>query len=420
MSLASVSDLLRQALRELDAMNTAPGILVRAGDNLLSVLELAPAGAVVTVDPDFVLDADDIAITAPVTLVSSRALGPARVDAALVGPTLRGALTLGPNVTLRGFRLEGLRADNTIVTTGPLTILDRCAVVGTAQGQHRGVRADSAGVSILGCAIVNIWAVADAQAIAAWDGCAQLLVDDCLLEASGENVMFGGADSASAATMPHDILIDRCTLTKPLTWKGQAGLAAKNLFEVKCAQRLTLRRSTLAHSWVNAQTGYGLVLTVKNQDGGAPWSTIEDVTIEDNTVDDCVSGVQVLGRDYAYPSGVMDRVTLQRNVFTGLNGGTQLIISSGPHHLTLADNTFAGVNLNTIMLFDRPAFLCDGLRVTGNSFLEGEYGIHGTDAPALGQAVLDMYAPGYVWEKNTITRGASGRFIQYPPGTTVL
>lgn len=412
------------------------GTAVHPSDNLLALLAAAPAGAIFLLDPACLFLIPGLVLSKPVTLQSAVDPGPSRVGAAWAGPILRGDLTItAPGVDLIGLRLEGAVKEATILTTGPQTLIDRCVILGSAQGQHRGVCANSAGVTLRKSWIGNIWAQVDAQAVAAWTGCSSLLIDDCYLEASGENLCFGGTDDALATLDSQDVGITNNTITKPLAWKGDPTKTCKNLIEIKDAQRVRIAGNTCSNSWLSGQDGYGLVLTVRDQSGGSPWSTITDVTVEDNTFSHLGGGINILGQDYTFPSGRMARVVLQRNQFTDLNppvwggSGRVLLIGGGPQALSILNNLFAGAGLNSAITFSGtvPSNTCTGLVVTGNTFPEGDYGIQGDNAPGLGKAALDLYAPGYQWSANTLVRNPGGLrsdgsavgTIVYPPGTTM-
>ena len=84
-----------------------------------------------------------------------------------------------------------------------------------------------------------------------------------------------------------------------MAWKGK--YTVKNLLELKNARRVTITKNTFENVWDDrdngGQKGLAILFTVRNQDGKSPWSTIEDVTFEDNTVKNAVAGmsnVQVL------------------------------------------------------------------------------------------------------------------------------
>jgi hypothetical protein len=107
------------------------------------------------------------------------------------------------------------------------------------------------------------------------------------VEASGENILFGGAP---ATVSPTDIEIRRNHLFKPLTWKeGEPGYTptasghpfiVKNNFEVKNAQRVLFEANLLEGSWGGfSQTGFSILLTPKNQANKCPDCRVTDVTI---------------------------------------------------------------------------------------------------------------------------------------------
>src|SRR6185295_10756602 len=79
----------------------------------------------------------------------------------------------------------------------------------------------------------------DAQAIMGANGPGPYLIVNNYLEASGENILFGGADPFIQNLVPSDITIQQNYITKPLSWRGQSW-TIKNLIELKNAQRVTV------------------------------------------------------------------------------------------------------------------------------------------------------------------------------------
>lgn len=410
-------------------------IEVGPGDDLRSVIEQAPAGATLRIDVGYTYDLGVLTISKPLTLESSAAatLPPGRVTPSLVGPQLRGEVAFtAPGIVWRGLRLEG--TGQTMITAGPATFLDRCLLLGrdTAE-QHRGVAANAPDISIYGCHIGNVWADQDSQAVCGWDGMQHLSIRDSFLEASGENFMAGGADASSADRMAADVLIEDCTFSKPTAWMTKAGCVAKNLLELKAVKGCTIRRCHFEYSWAQGQAGYAIVVTVRNQNGQAIWSTIEDVLIEDNTIRHVAGGFSFLGRDDEHESQVMQRVTVRRNTIEDLSrswampgkdpAGRAYFISGGPNGLVLEDNNtnLAPGSVGAAITFDQKKYPVEGLVVRGCELYEGDYGINGQcDAP-LGVPQLEGHCPhGYTWEAVTLQRGTSGRKIEYPAGTTVL
>ena len=419
MSLETVRAQLVEALAEVDRLLLPPVPpslwVVGPGENLWSLIESRRDIETFVLSDGYALDyAGEVSPTRPVT-IQAMTPGVPRPRLAMT------SLLPAPGTTLVGVALYGLNPHGAVVrATDGLTALD-CWVRGPAR---RGLEVNCADVTIDRCDVNDIYHTEDAQAIAGWSGTRNLRVRRSTLAASGEVIMFGGADPASADLIPTDIEIEDCDLTKPLAWRGVPGRTAKNLFELKNAIGVRMRRCRLSHSWAGGQTGYAIVLTVRNQDGRAPWSTIRNVELEDIEVDGCGSGVQILGRDDTRVSNVMEDVTLRRVTFRDVNprawggGGRQVAISGGPRRLTLEGLSFAGSDLNSFLSFDQPQHVLEGFIVRGGSYVEGEYGIFGTGAPGLGIRCLDVYAPGYLFEGVTVTgASASGRWINYPAGT---
>lgn len=121
------------------------------------------------------------------------------------------------------------------------------------------------------------------------------------LEASGENILFGGA---AATTQPADIEIRHNHFFKPLLWKrDQPGFVAsytgnpyivKNHFELKNAQRVLLEGNLLENSWGGfSQAGFSLVISPANQGGNCPACQVSDVTIRYNKVSHVGGGLEL-------------------------------------------------------------------------------------------------------------------------------
>jgi hypothetical protein len=131
-------------------------------------------------------------------------------------------------------------------------------------------------------------------------------VTDNFLEASGENILFGGG---GAALTPADIEIRHNHFFKPLTWmQGQPGYVGgptgdpfmvKNLLELKNAQRVLIEGNIFEYSWGGfSQSGYAILLTPKNQAGSngtnlCPLCQVTDVTIRYNTISHTGAGVSI-------------------------------------------------------------------------------------------------------------------------------
>jgi hypothetical protein len=196
-------------------------------------------------------------------------------------------------------------------------ILDRMWLHGTAQDET------TEGLELIGASYVSVIdsTLTDFHCISVTGSCTDAhaigggadnpvgpfkIVDD-FLEASGENVMFGGAQST---TTPADIQISQNHFFKPLTWmQGQSGYVGgangnpfivKNFLELKNAQRVLVEANIMDNTWGGfSQDGYGIVITPKNQaasNGTAnlcPICQVTDVTVRYNTMSHVGAGLQI-------------------------------------------------------------------------------------------------------------------------------
>jgi hypothetical protein len=112
--------------------------------------------------------------------------------------------------------------------------LDRLYIHGDAlMGQKRAVALNGAGVIIRNSYISDIKAVGiDTQAIGGWNGPGPFRIENNYLEASGENILLGGADPAIAGLVSEDVMVRYNHVTRPVSWRDPivatpASLSAK-------------------------------------------------------------------------------------------------------------------------------------------------------------------------------------------------
>ena len=99
----------------------------------------------------------------------------------------------------------------------------------------------------------------DTQAICGWNGPGPYLIENNHLEASGENVMFGGGDPEIANLVPSNITIRRNLFTKPTAWKTQ-NWTLINLLELKNAQNVVIEGNIFENNWVAKHQGYAIAV----------------------------------------------------------------------------------------------------------------------------------------------------------------
>lgn len=148
-------------------------------------------------------------------------------------------------------------------------------------------------------------ACTDAQAIAGGIGDLPMgpyKIVNNFLEGAGESIIFGGD---RATVVPADIEIRHNYMFKPLQWMpgspdfvGAAdghAFIVKNLFELKSAQRVLFEGNILENTWGGfTQTGFGLLLTPKNQiPNVCPICMVTDITVRDCRISHVGSGMQI-------------------------------------------------------------------------------------------------------------------------------
>jgi len=298
-------------------------------------------------------------------------------------------------------------------------IFDRCYLHGDPdKGTRRGIAMNARAVAVIDSYLTDFKDVSvDSQAIAAWTGPGPFKIVNNTLEASGENLMLGGADPAIARLVPSDVEIRRNRFAKPLGWKaGEPEFqgtrwAVKNLFELKNARRVLVEGNVFERNWAQAQAGFAIQLTVRNEEGRAPWSVVEDIAFLSNVVRQVGGGINVLGRDGNHPSEQTRRLRIANNLFEDVGGprwtgpGTFVQLLEGTAHVTIEHNT---------VLQRGPILFAEGVSHTSFTFRDNivthnAAGIAGTGT-GTGASTLDTFFPGAVVRRNVIIGGPAHRY----------
>jgi len=189
-------------------------------------------------------------------------------------------------------------------------LFDRCYVHSTGLNKaRRGFAINSAETSVTNSYVSGFAGAGDeTQAIAGWNGPGPFHIVNNFLQAGGEIIMFGGTDPSIPNLVPSDIEIRRNHLHRPDDWQGRA--AIKGTFELKNARRVVIDGNLIDSRILTT----AFVLTVRNQYGKAPWSTIEDVEITNNIVRHASSGFNILGNDNEHQSQTARRIRISNNL----------------------------------------------------------------------------------------------------------
>lgn len=302
-------------------------------------------------------------------------------------------------------------------------VFDRVYVHGGTTGNvRRGIAMNSASTAVIDSHISEIHEVgADSQAIASWNGTGPFKIVNNYLEAAGENVLFGGADPTIVNLVPSDIEVRRNLMSKPRKWRiGDAAYAGtawtvKNIFELKNAQRVLIEGNRFEYNWPHAQNGFSILFTVRNQQGTAPWSVVQDVTFVNNVVQHVAAGINLLGSDDINPSQTTRRVRIANNLFVDVNAanwggnGRLLQVLDGPIDVEVEHNT-AFPSGEMLIGSGRAA---SNFTFRNNLVTHGGYGVGGDGTFGNPLATLATYFPNAAFVANGLI-GASASL--YPAG----
>lgn len=403
---------LQQARAALGTTTTTPPpIRVTAGKSLQPIIDQAPAGARLELEPATYVGC--LKLTKPITIAPSTPIADARASA-IAPVTIRGeadADTIdvrGDQVLLAGIAVRHSNPDFGLVNiAGGFTTLDRVTALGDpTRGQHIGFRLHGSDTIVQRCYVDDVFAFGrDTTAAGGWDGGARIVIDDSYLSAGAETVMFGGADSASADRVPRDISITRSRLTKNPAWFAR-GVQIKNALELKSAVNVKVQDCVLEYAGISGgQGGYLIVLTVRNQDGAAPWSTIQNVVIERCLARYGGGGANILGLDDSYKSVRMSNVTLRQIKFANIDpqgitkgDAREFMIGGAPNQLTLEAITVEAQNMNGgSQVYLNPPFPTQ-LVLRNLKLAPAEYGLK-IDAGGMGLAAFKAAMPDAILEQ---------------------
>jgi hypothetical protein len=294
-------------------------------------------------------------------------------------------------------------------------IIDRCYIHGDpVAGTRRGILFNGASLAVIDSYISDCKEDgADSQALASYSGTGPIKIANNYLEGAGENVIFGGADPSIPNAVPSDIEIRCNRFFKPLHWKQEAW-DIKNLLEFKNAQRVLVEGNTFENNWPNAQSGFCLLLTPRNQNNTAPWSVVQDITIRRNTFTNIAQGVNISGYDSPNKSERTSRVLIKDNVFKLVqmpsSDGRLFQVLNGSTDVVIDHNT--GFCPNAYLVSDGSP-KTDNFVFSNNIVTHGNYGFIGSGT-AYANTTLAMYFNPNWFVSNNVDIGGSSK--NYPDG----
>jgi hypothetical protein len=254
----------------------------------------------------------------------------------------------------------------------------------------------------------------ETQAIASWNGVGRFKIINNYLEAGGENVLFGGGDPSIKDLVPTDIELRNNLITKPEAWRRRATM--KYTLEIKNARKVQIVGNIIENCFDCIAVG----LTVRNQNGTAPWSTIEDVEIRDNIIRRASAAINLLGTDDNFKSQRMKRVQVVNNLITDIDsvkwgnnsGGGYFVQLAGTEDVEIAHNTvFNDGNMITAHGEPNARFV-----FRYNILPHNDYGLFGNEG-GVSLSMIGKHLPGSTIINNVIinNRGVAADSMLIPP-----
>ncbi len=348
---------------------TGQSIAVHAGSDFQAAVNSANCGDEVVLDAgavfsgNFIMPAKScsgqilIRSSAISSLPVAQRVSPASVSsmATLISPNLSPVLSFATSASgyyfagleftvqtgVQGsWNLVSLSINATAVSQLPSNIIfDRVYAHGNDQYCVRGFLADAVGFALINSYVSGFTHTGyDTQAVMAFNSPGPYLISNNYLEATGENIMFGGGNSCNGTTctpripgmIQSDGTITRNYFNKLYTsWNGQPVggpyYDVKNSFEIKNGQRMLLDSNVFSYVWGQGQSGEFILLTPRTgclyppsaTNCPDPQATASDITITNNLFQhggQVFNGAGVDSYGVPYVTTASQRVLFQNNL----------------------------------------------------------------------------------------------------------
>jgi hypothetical protein len=150
----------------------------------------------------------------------------------------------------------------------------------------------------------------------------------------------------------------------------------------------------IENNWVAAQNGYSILITPRNQDGGAPWTVVQQVEFSNNIVRHVSSAINILGQDSENTSQPTNNIMIRNNLFVDVNRSTyggdgRLLLINGASNITLDHNTVMQDGTSVLFSDERPVW---GFSFTNNIVPDNGWAIMGSGTGP-GNGTISSYYP---------------------------
>jgi hypothetical protein len=181
--------------------------------------------------------------------------------------------------------------------------------------------------------------------------------------------------------------------------------SVKNLVELKNAENVTVDRNVIENIWPAGQNGYAIMITPRNQSGGAPWVRVRDVSFTNNIIRNALGVLSLTGYDDYAASQQTRRVTFRNNLIYDIDPlsftNKTFVMGESPATITIDHNTIIQKNNAVVFPYGSPIY---GFSFTNNVTPHNEYGIFGDNAQT-GSYTINLYFPDGVVRNNVFGGG---------------
>jgi hypothetical protein len=196
----------------------------------------------------------------------------------------------------------------------------------------------------------------------------------------------------------------------------------KNLLELKNARYVTIEGNLFEYNWADAQKGFAILFTPRNQNRTASWTRVADIVFQRNVVRHVAAGITVLGHDDEATSQLTKNITIADNLFTDIGGqwaGTSsmkgrlfMLVSGtnqqGPSNVRIDHNTALQGDYYLLGVGGSGAVAKPGFVFT-NQIVRNNKGVYGDGAGSTATALATNF-PDAVVTRNVLIGGSSSAY----------
>ena len=356
---------------------------------------------------------------------------------AIIGPAYSTVLTFAAganNYRLTGLEIRPEHGDYSLdliymdgtqsdVTLLPHNIeIDHCYIHGDVNaGGKGGIAANGVDVNIHDNYMSDLKSTwQDTNGITVWNSTGPFQIWNNYIEATGVNIIFGGAAPAIDGAIPTHISIHHNHLTKNVNLFG-GGFDIKDLLEFKMAKSVWVGYNLFDNCRNDWGSATAIVITPRTEYGAAPWVKDLYLLLEKNFVMNCDRFLAIAGTDSQDGTHIQRTfgVWVKNNAVTDIHQQSITLTDSPQgvwidHNLLEQEGDIIGLGAGDLS----PAY-ATGFVLSNNIIAFTYWGIQGNGV-ASGTSALDTYVPGWVASGNVFFgTNHYNTSAQYPGGNNL-